>query len=295
VSGKTNVKLAPAFHRRKGVERWSYWVDMAQVEETPAIGLDAAPDLEGQALILSTVQSMALATFMRARDVLARRAGNSHGQDGGPRYQPLLGQLAKGAHPACIRALLEQGAPHALDYNTANLNLAAYAASRGLSLEEGLELARRMAEASEESGHPTSKKGVEAKVRNFRSNREPAPFHCDFPHNTPAWRQAFDPDRRNAACRSCAACPATLLSGATAGREEGEPKEKVFVLEESVALELLAWAWAEKHPLRQIRRAWPPAILQLGEGRRHTLPLALLAGLAGDHDNPTTAGGFAIE
>jgi DNA polymerase-1 len=254
ISGKAVVKFPPCLHRKSG--RWSTFIDHNQLDDAapPPVGLEHAPELAQQDALLSQVQPIPAATFLRVLDVLQRRARPARSAEG-PAYFPKLDKLPSGQHPPCIAALLEKGAPQALDYNTANLNLAAYAAKRGLEGEQAEELARRMAEASAE--HPTSKKSTEAKLSNFRSNRHPRDFACDYARNTSPWSDLFG---GREACRGCPANP---------GLPSDKPSSRtVLRLEPLVSRELLAWAWKRQEPLPSLNRIWPSVSVATPGGAR---------------------------
>ena len=306
------AKLPPCLHRGSG--KWAGFLPAARLEEeeAPRPWLEARPESETQANILASVELLSISAFLRALDALQRdigAGGGSQSRKEPPRFLPHLERLPIGVHPPCIRTLLEKGAPAGLQYNTANFNLAAYAKARGLSAEAGETLARLMAEASEE--HPTTKRGVEAKLRNWRSTREPPAFHCDYPRNTPAWREAFADEFGLPDCRTCAANPGFGRDNATSHEQTG-PGEKVqeeaprssrprgerrtqsgggFRLEEQVALELLAWSWSTREPLSRICRAWPTELVGAAELSEEMSFAQLAAGALG-HGNPSAAGFF---
>ena len=301
------AKLPPCLHRGSG--KWAGFLPAERLkeEEAPKPWFEERPELAMQAAILAAVELVPVSAFLRALDALQRDIGIGGGgepQKEPPRFLPQLERLSVGVHPPCIRALLEKGAPASLQYNTANLNLAAYAKARGLSAETGEELARRMAEASEE--HPTGKRGVEAKLRNWRSTREPPAFHCDFPRNTRAWREAFANGFGLPDCGSCAASPGFGSDNASheQARKEGKAPQsprlraerraqssREFHLEEPVAFDLLAWAWSTREPLSRIRRAWPVEVVEVGDFAE-SISFTKVAADALTHGNPSAAGFF---
>lgn len=303
------AKLPPCLHRGSG--KWAGFLplDRLEEEEAPSPWFEERPEATAQASILAAVELVPVSAFLWALDALQRDIGTGGGAEprkDAPRFLPHLARLPAGAHPPCIRALLEKGAPAGMQYNTANLNLAAYAKARGLSADAGETLARKMAEASEE--HPTGKRGVEAKVRNWRSTREPPAFHCDYPRNTPAWRAAFANGFGLPDCRSCAANPG-FGSDNGASREQSGKQEKTekaprspgpeltaqtgggFQLEEPVALDLLAWAWSTREPLSRIRRAWPVVVVKV-ESVSEGVSFARLMAEALGQGNASAAGFF---
>ena len=303
------AKLPPCLHRGSG--KWAGFLPAERLkeEEAPTPWFEERPELETQAAILATAGLVPVTVFLRALDKLQRAygaGGSGEARKEAPSFLPHLERLPAGAHPPCIRAFLEKGAPHGLQYNTGNLNLAAYAKARGLSAEEGEELAKRMAEASEE--HPTSKRGVEAKLRNWRSTREPPAFHCDYPRNTPAWREAFANGFGLPDCQSCGANPGFTRDNASSheqsskqeeapkgSRSRGERSAQTgggFYLEDPVAVDLIAWAWSTREPLSRIRRAWPVETVEAGEYASEVVSFARLAAEALTAGNPSSAGFF---
>jgi DNA polymerase I len=304
IAAQAVVKLPPCLHRRTG--RWSVFVDPATVDRTPEPGLPSPPDMGEQARVLAGVEPIATGAFLIALQRLGERAGAArdfNGADSGPKHAANLARLPAGQHPPCVATMIAWGVPHEIQYNIANLNLAAYAQTRGLSLEEGERIARAVADASE--GHPSSK-GTAEKVRNFLTTMrgEKRIFHCDYPRNIRAWREQFDPDPIQSVCRECAACPAGLFasdkpSSQTRDQQGGEtyfgntsyPVPRGFVLEDMVALELLAATWNNGTALPQIRRVWPQTAVTIGE-QVETVPLAMIASRALTGGAPSNAAVF---
>jgi replicative DNA helicase len=105
--------------------------------------------------------------------------------DGGEIVEKLKA-MGAGNHPACIKHLLANGAPLALDYNQSNATLARFVISKRLSEDEGISLATEMATTTSPD-HPTSKAYVSDKVSNFksvlrsmRSREDDYQFHCAY-------------------------------------------------------------------------------------------------------------------
>ena len=296
------VKLPPCLHRGSG--KWAGFLPSATLESegVPQAWFETRPESETQATILAAVALVPTSAFLRALDTLQRASGAGGGrgnQRNAPHIRPYLERLSAGTHPPCIRTFLERGVPAGLPYNTANLNLAAYAKARELSADEGHELARQIAEASE--GHPTGKQGVEAKLRNWRSNREPSPFYCDYPRNTPAWRAAFANPFGLAGCRSCPANPGFGSDGAPSHEQTSKTEAASnrgtrggFILEEPVALDLLAWAWSTREPLSRIRRVWPVETVDAGNYVSEELSFAWMAAVAVASGNPCSTEFFRV-
>lgn len=243
------MKLAPTLHLASG--KWSGFIRPAEIEKFGASPwFETQPDPEEQAAILREIRPATVAEFMRA---FATLSAQSSGQQNttGPKDRPDFSGLDADQHPACISALLRHGAPDEMDYNAANLNLAAYCGSRGLSEEDSFTLARAMADHSDT--HHTGK-DREAKLKNFRSNKNPPPFHCDFARNTPGWRESFG---GSVACLSCPAYTGVNFDNHTTGSHSAPDAFENPLLEASVALDLLAFAWKRGKPLPNITRVWP--------------------------------------
>lgn len=295
-----NAKLPPCKHQANG--KWAAFLDMEWTTGAPAPGFDDAPDLDEQANILSAIQPIATVAFLAALEKLRAKAGQDYNtaDNNAPKHKPDLSKMGTDEHPACIQVMVEKGAPHSMQYNTANLNLANYTRSRGLSKEAGEALARRMAEVSTQEAHPTSKDTVAAKLKSFKSNQTGPDFHCDYPRNTPSWREHFNASAPIIdVCRKCPACPSSLFgsdkpSSHTENKKDGKTYfGNTLTLEEPVALELLAWAWRTGEPLHGIRRVWPEIEYQEGEREAVGLPFALIAAEASDNGHANAAGFFS--
>ena len=261
------AKLPPCKHL--ATDKWAAFIDPSMGEmfvEEP--WLDSAPAPDKQAAMLAGLVSIPSGAFLQALNTLQAKAGNLGGfaKMGGGKQLPHLDKLADGEHPACIRALLTEGAQDAMQYNQANMNLASYCHSRGLPEAQAEALAKAMAERS--ADHSTSKKTVEMKLQNFSSNRDPAPFACDFPRNIAGWRSLFG------GCGDCPANPGEAFTSATA-----KPYTAGNRLERLVARDLLAYSWHKGEPLPQITRTWPEEIAEY-EGKTYALPLYALVAQA---------------
>lgn len=261
-----NIRLMPARHQK--ARRWGAFIDFDALDGQPEAGFEARPDLDEQAELLAAFNPATEAQFDEADASLISCGPFPETPRNDPPVHPDLGKLPEGDHPACVNALLRDGVPVGLEYDKANLNLAAYCKSRGLEADAAQDLARQMAENTSPD-HPTSKKGLEDRVRNFRSNRNAGAFNCNYARHTPAWREAFG------GIKACAFCPARTgqPSGATgkaqdefSGQAGGEqpkagkepPRASAGpLLPEAVALDLLAHAWASKTTLPDLSRVWP--------------------------------------
>jgi DNA polymerase I len=270
-SAAGNIRLMPALHQK--ARRWGAFVDVEALDGQPEPGLAARPDLDAQARLLAAVVPATPAQFDNADATLISRGVWPEASRNDPPMHPDLGKLAEGEHPECIAALLRDGVPVGMQYDTGNLNLAAYCSSRGLDREAAQDLARRMAEATSPD-HPTTK-GLEERARNFRSNKNARAFACNYARHTRAWAEAFG------GVFACTYCPARpdmtaereKTSGATGKAQEGgsedfgsgtaSPGEEAPrasagpLLPEAVALDLLAHVWASKTPLPDLSRVWP--------------------------------------
>lgn len=248
------AKLPPCLHKASG--KWAAFIPAdAGVQYVEAPGLDAAPSMEEQAALLAKVQSISAAAFLHALEALKKKVPlAAHSTLGAsPQLAPRFEKAPAGFVAPCVAALVAKGVPHEMQYNTGNLNLAAYCTSAGIAAEKARELAEQMAEASED--HPTSKDKA-AKLKNFVSNKGGA-FYCDYARNTPAWRNLYGGDF------ACEACPANPGGLAPDNRPSHEPSGAG--LEPAVALDLLAYAWGRGDGLPQIRRVWPMVPVETGE------------------------------
>jgi len=261
------AKLPPCLHRASGL--WAAFINPGMgasfIEEA---GLPAAPPLGKQAELLADLKSITPMQFMQALYKLQQKTVASPKDTKGPMYEPLYKKAEPGYLPPCISSLVEQGAPHGMQYNVANVNLYAYCASAKLAEDTAAGLALRMAQASED--HPTSKATEVSKVKNFHSNHNAAKtFYCDFARNTPNWAKQYGGLK---SCEGCKLNPGIAHDKQTSQKEAVSP-----LLEEQVALDLLAYARDRKEPLPQIRYVWPQQAL-LGE----VAPFYLLAAQALD-------------
>lgn len=259
------AKLPPCKHLAN--DRWAAFIDPSMGEmfaEEP--WLESAPAPDKQAAILAGLKSIPSGAFQQAMTLLQAKAGGAGAFPKSGGATPHLAKLEADKHPACINALLTEGAPELMQYNQANMNLASYCRSRGLSEDQAEALAKAMAERS--ADHSTSKKTTEMKLQNFRSNRDPAPFACDFPRNIAGWRSLFG---------GCGDCPAN--PGESFTSEAAKPYAAGNRLERLVARDLLAWAWHKAEPLPQITRTWPEELAEY-DGKTYPLPLYALVAQA---------------
>lgn len=240
------AKLPPCLHKASGL--WAAFINPGMgasfIDEA---GLPAAPPMGKQAEQLADLKSISPMQFMQALYKLQQMTGTSPKESKGPTYAPLYEKADKGYLPPCINSLVDAGAPHEMQYNTANVNLYAYCHSAQLEEDTALDLAQRMAQASET--HPSSK-GESGKVKNFLSNHNsPKTFYCDFARNTPAWAKQYG------GLKSCDGCK--LNPGIAHDKQTSQQQLTSPILEEQVALDLLAYARDRKEPLPQIRYVWP--------------------------------------
>lgn len=274
-SAKGNLRLSPALHQRS--RRWGAFLDAQDPAHQPS-SLDDRPDLLEQAAILSRATpateeqlDAAIADLRSRGHVVAMR------QHTEATLAPHLDRLPPDEHPPCITALLTKGVPAEMEYNRGNLNLSAYCATRGLSAAAAEGLAVQMAQSS--GSHSTAKRAVGDKIANFRSNRNPPAFKCDFARNTRSWAAMFGYEF------GCEACPArpegSIRSSASfAGPERAAGASDPFpapekpapakaapepsladtdaiILPEPVALDLIAYAWSRRQGLPNLTRIWP--------------------------------------
>lgn len=250
------AKLPPCLHRASG--KWASFITPEGGEAFIAEPwLDVPPAMDKQAALLADVQSLTTLQFMQALTKLQQELGANEPKNGdGPALAPDYAKSEKGYLPPCITALRDKGVPHAMQYNTANLNLKAFTASAGLSDWEAHALAEVMALASED--HPTTKNGA-AKVKNFESN-QPRTFYCEYARNTPVWAALYG---GVSACAKCAINPGIPSDKQTS---QTQNSSSTSALEAAVALDLLAYHWKRKEGLPQIRYVWP--VVLVGETER---------------------------
>jgi len=268
------AKLPPCLHRASGL--WAAFINpgMGGSFVTEA-GLPAAPPMGKQAELLADLKSITPMAFMQALYKLQQKTGTSPTESKGPSFIPLYAKAEPGYLPPCISALVEKGAPHDMQYNVANVNLHAYCTSAKLKEDVAAGLALRMAQASED--HPTSKGSEASKLKNFHSNApSPKTFYCDFARNTPNWAKQYG------GVKACAGCK--LNPGVAPDKQTSQDTKEQAFLEEPVALDLLAYAKAQKQPLPQIRYVWP-----LEEVAGEVAPLFLLAATALDKELSSAA------
>ena len=240
------AKLPPCLHRASGL--WAAFIrpNMGEsfIEEA---GLIDAPPMDKQADLLRNLQSITQLQFEQALHKLLLMTGALPQERAGPSLEPIYGNADLAYLPPCIASLVTAGAPHEMQYNTANLNLSAYCHSAQLEEDVAQDLAQRMAQASE--AHPSGKEARD-KLRNFWSNRSSdRPFYCDFARNMPAWAIQYG------GLDACAGCK--LNPGIGHDKQTSHAQLSGFVLEPPVALDLLAYARDRREPLPQVRSVWP--------------------------------------
>lgn len=247
------AKLPPCLHRKN--DKWAAFITPevgAIFHETPY--LESPASHAAQAKLLAGIESVPLMAFMQALTKLQHEVGGGSKKSDGPKLIPIYAKADKGYAPPCIRSLLEKGVPHEIDYNTANMNLAAYCHSGDVGEGRAEAFAGMMADASED--HPTGKKAKADKLKNFKSNPE-RPFYCEYPRNTPAWAKHYGGAQ---ACQGCEVKPDFGYDKQTSQTQTDSGIDKP-VLEEAVALDLLAYAWQTVTPLQQIRYVWPSVLV----------------------------------
>lgn len=274
-SAKGNLRLSPAFHQSR--KRWGKILELLDRLPHPS-SYDKAADLSAQADLLAKATPATLRQLDAAiSDLRSRGHVVNIRQHTEASIEPRLDKLAAGEHPPCISSLVEKGVPEGMQFNTGNLNLASYCAARGLPMKEADDLAVKMATHSND--HSTAKRTVGEKIQNFRSNRQPAPFRCDYARNTRPWSAQFG---GTFGCEACPARPEEALRGKSAldatktaadaflgsthendpppAKPSPEPSEAPFgdaLLPEPVTLDLVAYAWAKRQGLPNLSRVWP--------------------------------------
>ena len=171
-------KIAPCLHQVSG--NMSYLVGGQPYQD--AFGLDDLPDgfYEGQLAILEKITptpANVLVAFATADQEPQRQEIS----------QDMIPKLKKddAYTPPCISSLVENGgSPHLGRYDLCNLTLRGYTVAKGLSENESIELARKMAKNAENGLVPTGKTYA-VKVRHFKSIKnapslEDAPFSCVY-------------------------------------------------------------------------------------------------------------------
>ncbi|CAK0774582.1 hypothetical protein CCP3SC1AL1_730012 [Gammaproteobacteria bacterium] len=233
-AGEAVMKLPPCLRRASG--KWSGFIYLEECEDfSEEPWYYGRPELSQQMDRLGALDSIEPQDFRRAYERVCRTMGTVRSPEA--KFFPHWNKLASDVLPACVAALVSKGVPNDWNYNTANLNLAAFCKSRNLDKTQSEGLAEEMAKNTDRD-HPTSKKGVAQKLSNFRSNRNPPPFSCDYPRNTPQWRAIFDGEP---ICQDCPANP---------GLFSHDSHEKTQIgLELSVANNLLRHSWARKEAL----------------------------------------------
>lgn len=133
-------------------------------EGYPLLPEDQAELMSGFIQIKIEAVKQALSLLEQSSEPKAKKPEGTHNQH----VDVDFSNLGENQHPPCIQYLLEHGAPLDQQYNEANMTIGRYAASKGLSDEEALELATMMADNTSPK-HNTAKKTVEEKVANFIS------------------------------------------------------------------------------------------------------------------------------
>lgn len=195
---------------------------------------------------------------------------------------PDLARL-KGAEPACITWLRQNGAPLDQGYNAVNLTLARYAVSRGLGEDAATLLAGEVAQATRPEHH-TRKQEPAEKVRNFQSalrsaKQDPAryQFNCSY------IRESTELKRGACLGRNCPAWPYGTGETATAAPTP-RPASPADSLAEREAIAFLIANPEEALPLALQQQIPPEAFLTLGpdgEEPRHRIVWEAVLALAG--------------
>lgn len=241
------VKLPPALHQ---VSRcWAFWLDPLP-DAPPRLENPSEGFLAAQAGILagvtpSLVEVVASAARTTVEAVKAAQARKPPEDD----MQPHLDRL-QGQPPACIGALVEQGAQGALGTWDKNaLTLLRYCAAAGLSLdgEPALALLQTLVANTPDTFETT--KDDAAKLKHWRSIKEPGPFRCGFMLSA---KRALGFD-----CASCAAKPEGVRAGkrkqkAVSDNGNDAVSDNGLRLEPVLADALLALALREGQPPERI-------------------------------------------
>jgi len=260
LAGEAVIKLPPCLHRGNG--RWSGFIDLGECEDfAEEPWFDDVPDFSEQLARLGNLENTQVSDFQQALKKFSKSIVTE--QSAEARFYPHLGKLPANLLPPCVAALVSEGVPNDWNYNTANLNLAAFCKSRCLDQVKSKILAEQMAENTAED-HPTGKKTLAQKLSNFRSNRTPPLFSCDYPRKTAPWRKLFGGER---ICQDCPANP---------GFSEPVIEETTNVLETTVANALLTHSWARKEALPPLGVVLPRVEVKI-DSRAFQVPFYELA------------------
>ena len=237
-----------------------------------------------QASLVETFQQAAPETILAALASLSPAPAPSASEE----RTPDLSRL-KGAEPACITWLRQNGAPLDQEYNAVNLTLARYALSRGLGEAAALLLAEEVARATRPEHH-TRKQDPQEKVRNFMSvwksaQREPEryQFNCSY------IRESQELKAEGCSGRSCPAWPWTGEAATAPAPRPASPADR---LAEREAIAFLIANPEEALPLALQQRIPLEAFLTLhgtdGEEPRHRNVWEAVLALAGQEIRPST-------
>lgn len=138
---------------------------------------------ENQADIMAGFEQVPIDVVRTLREMEVR--GTTAKLDGNMRSVDFSG-IGADEHPQCILYYMECGAPLDQEYNSVNLTIARYAIAKGLNDEAAREIAGIVAEHTSPD-HPTSKKSVAEKLKNFESvmktvcrNPNDYPWSCGY-------------------------------------------------------------------------------------------------------------------
>ncbi len=240
------VKLPPALHQISRV--WAFWLDTLpdtppKLENPPTGFLDAQA-----AMLAAVVPSPVAAVEAVARKTVSEALSDHARKPPEDDMTPHLERL-KGQPPACIGALVAQGAQGTLGTWDKNaLSLARYCAAVDLSLDG--EQARAWLQTFSANTPDTfeTTKDEAARLKHWLSIKSPGPFRCGFMLSA---KRALGFD-----CASCAAKPQGVRAGK---RQKALPdngyeavSDNGLTLEIDLADALLALALREGQPPERI-------------------------------------------
>lgn len=249
------VKLPPCLHRAN--KKWAAFISLeagGQYTNTP--WFESPPNLEQQVLLLEPVRSVPLSNFMQAVERLRKIGGatTASSEPTNPCSPDFTKAPGKGFMAPCVQALLDKGVPEGMNYNQANLNLANYCYSAGISRPENMTLAKQLSNHTPSSDRSKSE---QERLKHF-SSITPKPFYCDYPRSIEPWREAFG---GKTACNNCP-INASNKKSLKAQNDNNLTVEKDLVkealmLKKEEALDLIKYAWDNKLDLSHIDAIWP--------------------------------------
>jgi len=185
-SAQAVVKLSPCLHRAN--KKWSAFISLeegGQYTNTP--WFESPPNLEQQASLLEPLPSVSLNTFMQAVEKLRKIGGatlTANAEPSNPCAPDFTKAPSKDFLAPCVQVLLDKGVPEGMNYNQANLNLANYCYSAGISEPENMALAKQLSNHTPLSDRSKSE---QERLKHFNSIT-PKPFYCDYPRSIEPWR-----------------------------------------------------------------------------------------------------------